>query len=103
MALAWALLPAPDACYKAGLRPLIAAWGKDGQVMAFKLARREGVGHVGLKAPGIITFMTSVILAVILLVSKFFGAEIPALTGNEFWALLVAYAILMFGCLLRGL
>ncbi len=71
--------------------------------MAFKMARQEGVGHVGLKAPGIITFMLSVILAVIVLVSTFFGAEIPGLKGNEFWALLVSYSILMFGCLLRGL
>ncbi len=71
--------------------------------MAIRLASQEGVRTVGLKAPGIITFMLSVILAVILLVSKFFGAEIPGLTGNEFWALLVAYTILMLGCLMRGL
>ena len=71
--------------------------------MAVKLARQEGVRTVGLKAPGIITFMLSVILAVIVLVSTFFGAEIPGLKGNEFWALLVSYTILMLGCLLRGL
>jgi len=71
--------------------------------MRAKLIGREGVGNVGLKAPGIITFMFSVILAVIVLVSKFFNAEIPGMTGNEFWALLLSYAILMLGCLLRGL
>lgn len=71
--------------------------------MRAKLIGREGVGNVGLKAPGIITFMFSVILAVILLVSKFFSAEIPVMTGNEFWALLLSYVILMLGCLLRGL
>lgn len=58
---------------------------------------------MGLKAPGILTFMISVILAVIVLVSTFFGADIPGLKGNEFWALLTSYTILMLGCLLRGL
>ncbi len=58
---------------------------------------------MGLKAPGIITFMLSVVLTVIVLVSRFFGAEIPGLNGNEFWALLLSYSILMLGCLLRGL
>jgi hypothetical protein len=43
----------------------------------------EGVRTVGLKAPSIITFMLSVILAVIVLMSTFFGAEIPGLKGNE--------------------
>lgn len=71
--------------------------------MRVRFRSQEGVGNVGLKAPGIITFMLSVILAVIVLVSTFFGAEIPGLKGNEFWALLLSYAILMMGCLLRGL
>ena len=60
----------------------------------------QGVGTMGLKAPSIITFMLSVILAVIVLMSTFFGAEIPGLKGNELWALLVSYLILMLGCLL---
>ena len=47
--------------------------------------------------------MISVILAVIVLVSTFFGADIPGLKGNEFWALLISYSVLMLGCLLRGL
>lgn len=64
---------------------------------------KEGVGDVGLKAPGILTFMFSVILTVIVLISKFFSASIPMLTGNEFWALLVAQVILALGCMLRGL
>lgn len=71
--------------------------------MRMRLKSQEGVGNVGLKAPGIITFMLSVILAVIVLVSTFFNAEIPGLKGNEFWALLMSYSILMLGCLLRGL
>lgn len=71
--------------------------------MAVRLRSQEGVRDMGLKAPGIITFMLSVILAVIVLVSTFFGADIPGLKGNEFWALLLSYSILMLGCLLRGL
>ncbi|MGL4397216.1 MAG: hypothetical protein ACRCS9_11800 [Hyphomicrobium sp.] len=58
---------------------------------------------MGLKAPGIVTFMVSVILAVIAIVSTFFNADIPGLKGNELWALLTAYSILMLGCMMRGL
>ena len=58
---------------------------------------------MGLKAPSIMTFMFSVILTVIVLISKFFSATIPFLTGNEFWALLLAQVILALACMLRGL
>jgi len=58
---------------------------------------------MALKAPGILTFMLSVILTVTVLIIKFFGANIPLLTGNEFWALLAAQIILVFGCIMRGL
>ena len=58
---------------------------------------------MGLKAPNIITFMFSVILAVVVLMSQYFGAEIPGLKGNELWALLASYAILMLGCMMPGL
>ncbi len=58
---------------------------------------------MGLKAPGILTFMLSVILVVAVLMAKFFGATIPLLTGNEFWALLAAHIILVLGCVMRGL
>jgi hypothetical protein len=58
---------------------------------------------MGLKAPGILTFMLSVILTVTVLIIKFFGAEIPLVTGNEFWALLAAQIILVLGCIMRGL
>ncbi len=56
-----------------------------------------------LKAPGILTFMLSVILVVVSLITKFFSANIPLITGNEFWVLLIAHALLVFGCVLRGL
>ena len=58
---------------------------------------------MGLKAPGIITFMLSDILTVTVLIIKFFGAEIPFVTGNEFFVLLLAQVILVFGCIMRGL
>jgi hypothetical protein len=58
---------------------------------------------MALKAPGIVTFMLSVILTVTVLIMKFFGAEIPFFVGNEFWVLLVAQAILVLGCIMRGL
>jgi hypothetical protein len=58
---------------------------------------------MGLKAPGILTFMISVILTVTVLIIKFFGASIPLITGNEFWALLLAQVILVLGCIMRGL
>ena len=58
---------------------------------------------MGLKAPSILTFMVSVILTVTVLIMKLFGAQIPFLMGNEFWALLAAQVILVLGCVLRGL
>ncbi|KWT66699.1 MULTISPECIES: hypothetical protein [Hyphomicrobium] len=58
---------------------------------------------MGLKAPGILTFMLSVILTVTVLIIKFFGADIPFITGNEFWALLFAQFMLILGCIMRGL
>jgi hypothetical protein len=71
--------------------------------MRVRFRSEEGVRDMGLKAPGIITFMLSVILTVIVLTSKFFGADIPGLTGNESWALLASYSILMLGCMVRGM
>ncbi len=56
-----------------------------------------------LKAPGILSFMLSIVLVVCVLVVKFFGAEIPFLKGNEFWALLAAHLILVTGCMVKGL
>lgn len=58
---------------------------------------------MSLKAPGILTFMVSVILVVVVLIVKFFEAAIPGVQGNEFWVLLAAHVILVFGCMLRGL
>ena len=56
-----------------------------------------------LKAPGIITFILSIVLTVCVLIVRFFGAEIPLFVGNEFWFLLLAHVILLLGCIMRGL
>jgi len=58
---------------------------------------------MALKAPGIITFTLSIVIAVLVLVVKFFGAAIPLMAGNEFYFLLVAYVVLVLGCIMRGL
>jgi hypothetical protein len=47
--------------------------------------------------------MVSIILTVTVLIMKLFGAQIPFLIGNEFWALLLAQVILVLGCVMRGL
>ncbi len=56
---------------------------------------------MGLKAPGILTFILAIVLTVTVLIMKFFGADIPFLVGNEFWVLLFAHLILILGCLRR--
>lgn len=58
---------------------------------------------MALKAPGILTFLVSIILVVAVLMIKFFGASVPGLTGHEFWGLLIAHAILVSGCLMRAM
>ena len=58
---------------------------------------------MALKAPGILTFMLSVILTVLAMVTFFSGASIPYITGQEFWVILVAQVVLTFGCIMRGL
>lgn len=60
---------------------------------------------MGLKAPGILTFMLSVILTVTVLIVHFFHADIPVLkeAATHFYAMLVAQVILVLGCIMRGL
>ncbi|MGE3065965.1 MAG: hypothetical protein AB7K67_10275 [Hyphomicrobiaceae bacterium] len=60
---------------------------------------------MGLKAPGILIFLISVILALAVLFARFFGATIPLLTGEsyQFYGLLAAYVVLLLGCIMRGL
>lgn len=68
------------------------------------MTRTRGVEHMGLKAPGLLTFMISVILTVAVLFTIFFNADIPLLKeSGGFWALLVAQVVLILGCTMRGL
>lgn len=60
---------------------------------------------MALKAPGILIFLLSIVLALAVLFAKFFDATVPLL-GREvqqFYGLLVAYVILVLGCIMRGL
>ncbi|MBX9588307.1 MAG: hypothetical protein K2X43_03315 [Hyphomonadaceae bacterium] len=61
--------------------------------------------RMALKAPGILIFLLSIILALAVLFTKFFGATVPLLSGEttQFYGLLLAYIILVFGCIMRGL
>ncbi len=60
---------------------------------------------MALKAPGILTFLLSIIVALAVLFAKFFGASVPLLTREttHFYGMLAAYVILLFGCIMRGL
>ena len=58
---------------------------------------------MGLKTPGILTFTLSVVLVVIAVIAKFFGAAIPLISGHEFFVLLFAHILLVLGCSLRGM
>jgi heme/copper-type cytochrome/quinol oxidase subunit 3 len=60
--------------------------------------------RMGLKAPGMITFLISFIIMMAVIFAKFFGARIPGLNENtEFIGLFIAYCVLSAGCLLRSL
>jgi len=60
---------------------------------------------MALKAPGILVFMLSIILSLAVLFSRYFGSTVPFLTGDttQFYAMMGAYLVLMFGCIMRGL
>ena len=59
---------------------------------------------MGLRAPGILSFTSPMVLAVIAALSKFATtANIPLVTGREFGLVFVAYLILVVGCIVRGL
>ena len=65
----------------------------------------ETTNRMGLKAPGILTFIISLTVMLAVMFAKYFGATIPGLTGEatQFAGLLGAYGVLMIGCLIRGL
>ena len=60
---------------------------------------------MALKAPGILIFLLSIVLALAVVVAKAVPALLPLLGGAtvQFYALLAAYAVLVLGCIMRGL
>ena len=66
--------------------------------------RPQGETKMGLKAPGILTFMISVILTVAVIFGWFFDAQIALLQGPVMIVgLLLAQFSLILGCTMRGL
>ena len=60
--------------------------------------------NMGLKAPGLLTFLLSFIVMMAVVFAKFFDARIPGLNAyTEFAGLMLAYFVLAAGCLLRSL
>jgi hypothetical protein len=60
---------------------------------------------MALKAPGILVFTLSIVLSLAVLFSRFFGSNVPYLTGDttQFYAMWGAYLVLLLGCIMRGL
>ena len=60
---------------------------------------------MALKAPGILIFLLSIVLALAVVVAKAFPTLLPLLSGAtaQFYSLLAAYVVLVLGCTMRGL
>jgi hypothetical protein len=56
---------------------------------------------LNLSAPTIVTFLVSLVLAIIALVGHF--AKIDFITLYHFWFAIAAYVLLAIGCLVKGL
>jgi hypothetical protein len=60
---------------------------------------------MALKAPGVLAFLLSIVLALAVLAARLVGANVPLLTTDtaQFYGLLAAYVVLLLGCIMRGL
>ena len=60
---------------------------------------------MGLKAPSIIIFLISIVIAVTVLIVRFFGADVPFLTSDayQFYGMLFSWVLLVLGNLGRGI
>ncbi len=60
---------------------------------------------MGLKPPGILVFLISMIVALAVLFARYFSATIPFMNteGHQFYGLLAAYLVLILGCIVRGI
>lgn len=54
-----------------------------------------------LSAPTQIVFLISVVIALLAIIA-FFVPNIPVISGNELWTMLVAYIVLLFGNVATG-
>jgi hypothetical protein len=64
----------------------------------------EANAHMGLKSPGLLTFLVSFVVMMAVIFAKFFGAKIPGLNEHtEFAGMMVAYFMLAAGCFVRSL
>ncbi len=64
----------------------------------------EASTRMGLKAPGMLTFLFSFIVVMAVIFARFFDAKIPGLNQyTEFIGLILAYGALALGCMVRGL
>ncbi len=57
---------------------------------------------MSLTPPAQVTFILSVLLAVLALLVKYAGASIPVVSGNSFETMLAAFLLLLAGVLFRG-
>lgn len=60
---------------------------------------------MALTTPSLITFLISFVVAMAVMFAKYFGAAIPGLTsdGMQFAGMVVAYLLLVMGCLVRSM
>jgi hypothetical protein len=70
-----------------------------------RYCQKRGSGMMRLSAPSRLIFLLSVILVALVILSKYFGVEIPVLTTivarSPFEILLVAWALLFLGVTFR--
>ena len=56
---------------------------------------------MNLSAPKVITFLISLIIVVLAIVSRY--TPIPQITPNAFWVAIVGYVVLALGVTMKGL
>ena len=56
-----------------------------------------------LNSPSLLVFVISAILAAAVVATQFLGASIPFISQYTFTTLLLAYALLFFGNIVRGM
>jgi hypothetical protein len=58
--------------------------------------------RMNLTPPSQVTFILSVLLAILALLVKYAGAAIPVVSGHSFETMVVAFVLLLAGVLFRG-